>query len=78
MSSQFIYTDAIINMNPLSVVTPPSIYHDCSDRKMFWEGNFAGEEKVVSAVNMKIVVVAILGNTGRSRVVTIMSSWTSH
>ena len=51
------------NMNLLAVVTPPSVYHGCSTRKTFWEENFTGEEKLLSAVNMKIVVVAMLGNT---------------
>ena len=43
----------MINMNLLAVVTPPSIYHGCSIRKTFWGGNFRGEEKLFSAVNMK-------------------------
>ena len=46
-----------MNMKLLSVVTPPSIYHGCSARKMFWEENFTGEEKFTlgefTAVNMK-------------------------
>ena len=29
-----------MNMKLLSVVSPPSIYHGCSTRKMFWEGGF--------------------------------------
>ena len=44
----------MMNMNLLSVVTPPSIYHGCSTGKIFWEENFSGEEKLFSAVNMKI------------------------
>ena len=43
----------MMNMNLLSVVTPPSIYHGSSTRKMFWEEKFTGEEKLFSAVNMK-------------------------
>ena len=49
----FSYTDVIINMKLLDVVTSPSIYHGCSTRKMFWEENLTGEEKLLSAVNMK-------------------------
>ena len=48
----------MINMKLQSVVTPPSIYHDCSIRKTLWEENITGEEKFTlgefSAVNMKI------------------------
>ena len=33
-----------MNMNLLSVVTPPSIYHGCSTRKTFWEKKFTGEK----------------------------------
>ena len=70
-----------MNMKLLSVVTPPSIYHGCSTRKTFWEENFTGEEKFTldyfSAMNMKIVVVAMLGNKGIPRVVTITSNWKS-
>ena len=47
------YTDFMMNMKLLSVVTPPSIYHGCSTRKTFWEGKFIGEEKLFSDVNMK-------------------------
>ena len=43
----------MMNMNLLSVLTPPSIYHGCSTRKIFWEEKFTGEEKLFSAVNMK-------------------------
>ena len=49
----------MINMKLLSVVTLPSIYHGCSTLKTFWEEKFTGEVKLFSAVNMKIVVVAI-------------------
>ena len=35
-----------MNMNLLSVVTPPSIYKDCSTRKTLWEEKF-------TPVNMK-------------------------
>ena len=41
------------------------IYRGCSTRKIFWEENFTGEEKLFSAVNMKIMVVIMLGNTRR-------------
>ena len=44
-------------MNPLTVVTPPSIYRGSSTQKMFWEEKFTGEKKFtlgeVSDVNMK-------------------------
>ena len=47
----------MMNMKLLAVVTPPSIYHGCSTRKLFWEEKFTGEEKFTlgefSAVNMK-------------------------
>ena len=61
----------------LAVVTPPSIYHGCSTQKTFWKGNFTGEEKFFSPVNKKKLVVVMLGNTERSRVVPSMSPWTS-
>ena len=44
----------MMNINILEFVTPPSIYHSCFTRKKFWEENFTGEEKLFSAVNMKI------------------------
>ena len=50
--SQFSYAYVMINMKLLSVVTPPSIYHDSSTRKTFWEEKFTGEEKLFLAVNM--------------------------
>ena len=65
----------MINMNLLVVVTPPSIYHGCSTQKKFWEEKFTLGE--FTAVNMKIVVVAMLGNTDISRVATSMPPWTS-
>ena len=68
----------MVNMNLLTVVTPPFNYHSWSTRKTFWEEKFTGEEKLFSAVNMKIVVVVMLGNTGISRVAISMSPWTSH
>ena len=40
-------------MKFLAVLTPPSIYHGCSNRKMFWEENFAGKENLFLAVGMK-------------------------
>ena len=43
----------MINMNLLSVVTPPSIYHGFSTRNTFWEEKFIGEEKLFSSMNMK-------------------------
>ena len=48
----------MMNMNRLSVVTPPSIYHGCSTWKTFWEENFTGEESFTpdefSNTNMKM------------------------
>ena len=78
MSSQFSYIDVMMNMKILAVITQPSIYHGCSTRKTFWKEKFRGEEKLFSSVNIKIVVVAMLGNTGISRVVKSMSPWKSH
>ena len=43
----------MMNMNLLEVVTPPSIYHGFSNRKMFWEEIFTGKEKFFLGVNMK-------------------------
>ena len=41
-------------MKFLVVVTPPSIYHGCSTRKTFWEGNFAGKKQdLFEPVNMR-------------------------
>ena len=48
------YTDVMIKTNLLAVVTPPSIYHCCSTRKVFWEEKFTEEEKLFSAANMNI------------------------
>ena len=42
-----------MNMKLLEVVTPRSIYHGCYTWKTFWEEKFTGEEKSLSAVNMK-------------------------
>ena len=68
------------NMKILTVVKPLSIYHGPSTRKTFWEKKFTGEEKFTlgefTAMNMKIVVVAMLGNIEISRLVTNMSLWT--
>ena len=60
-------------MKLLAVVTPPSIYHGCSTRKTFWEEKFTGKEFFSLAVDMKIVVVTMLGNTMISGVVTSAS-----
>ena len=43
----------MMDMNLLVVLTPQSIYNDCSTRKTFWEKKFTGKEKLFSAVNMK-------------------------
>ena len=75
LRSQFIYTDVMMNMNILSVVTPLSIYRGCSTLKTFWEEQFTVGE--FSAVNMKIVVVTMLGKTEISRLVISTSPWTS-
>ena len=47
-------------MKFLVVVTPPSIYHGCSTRKMLWEEKFTGKEYLFLSVNMK--------NCGRQKV----------
>ena len=47
-------------MKFLVFVTPPSIYHGCSTRKTFWEGNFTGKKDLFLSVNMK--------NCGRHKV----------
>ena len=48
-----------MNMKLLAVVTSPSIYHDWSNHKKFWEENLTGEEKFTlgefTAANMKRV-----------------------
>ena len=41
-----------MNMKILVVVTPPSVYHGCSTRNMFWEEKFTLGE--FTPVNMKI------------------------
>ena len=43
----------MVNMDLLELVTPPSIYHGCYIGT-FWEETFTGEEKLFSALNMKI------------------------
>ena len=43
----------MMNMKLLEVVTAPSIYHGCLTQKTFWEEKFTGEEKLLSAVNIK-------------------------
>ena len=40
-------------MKFLVVVTPPSIYHGCSTRKMFWEEKFTGKKYFFQSLNMK-------------------------
>ena len=47
-------------MKFLVVVTPPSIYHGCSNRKTFWEEKFTGKQDLFLSVNMK--------NCGRRKV----------
>ena len=53
MSSKFSYTDVMMNMKLLAIVTPPSIYHGCSTRKTLWEEKFTGTQNLFLAVNMK-------------------------
>ena len=60
------------------MVIPLSIYHGCSTQKTFLEEKFTGKETLFLVVNIKIVVVAMLGNTRESRVVTSISPWTYH
>ena len=40
-------------MKFLVVVSPPSIYHDCSTRKTFWKENFTDKKYLFQSVNMK-------------------------
>ena len=40
-------------MKFLVVVIPLSIYHNCSNRKTFWEGKFTGKKDLFQSVNMK-------------------------
>ena len=40
-------------MKFLVIVTPPSIYHDCSTRKTFWEEKFTGKKDLFQSANMK-------------------------
>ena len=49
----YLYSCQDINMKLLVVLTPPSIYHGCSTRKMFWEENFIGKQDLFESVNMK-------------------------
>ena len=49
----YLYSCYDTNMDILAVVTPPYIYHGCSNRETFWEENFTGEVKLFSAVNLK-------------------------
>ena len=42
-----------INMKFLEVVTPPSIYHRCSNRKTLWDKKFTGKEDLFLSMNMK-------------------------
>ena len=57
-------------MKFLVVVTPPSIYHGCSTRKTFREEKFTGKQDLFESVNITILVIAKLGNTRRSRLLT--------
>ena len=68
----------MMNMKILTVVTPMSIYHGSYTWKTFWEEICTGKEKLFLAVNMKIVIISMLGKTRTSRVVTSMSPWVSH
>ena len=49
----YLYSCHDINMKFLVVVTPLSIYHDCSTRKTFWEERFTGKQYLFQSVNMK-------------------------
>ena len=40
-------------MKFLVVVTPPSIYHGCSNWKTFWEEKFTGKKYLFQSANMK-------------------------
>ena len=43
----------MMNIELLTVVTPPSIYRGCSTWKTFWEEIFTCEENLLLAVNIK-------------------------
>ena len=65
-----------MNINIPEVITPPSIYHGFSTQKTFLEEKFTLSE--FTPVNIKIVVVAVIGNKKISRIVISTSPWTSH
>ena len=69
----YLYSCHDINMKFLVVVTPPSTYHGYSTWKTFWEEKFTGKKDMFQSLNMKIMAVAKLGNTRRSRVVIRLS-----
>ena len=48
-----LYSCHDINIKFLLVVTPPSIYHGWSTRKMFWEEEFIGKQDFFESVCMK-------------------------
>ena len=64
-----------MNMILLAVVTPSSVYHGLSPQKILLEEMFTLDK--FTAASMKIVVVAMLGNTERSMIVKSISAWTS-
>ena len=57
-----LYSCHDINMKFLVVVTPPYIHHGCSTQKTFSEEKSTGKKYLFQSVNMKILVVAKLGN----------------
>ena len=66
----------MMKMKLLEVVTPPYIYHGCFTHKTLWEENFKGEEKLFSAVNVKIFGRQNIRIHRDIRVVTSMSPCT--
>ena len=58
-----------MKMQLLEVATQPSIYRGCFNRKMFWEEKCTLGE--FTPVNMKILVLEMLGNTETLRMLRI-------
>ena len=64
-----------MNMKLLAVLTQPSIYNGCYNRKTPWEEKFTPGE--FTHMKIKKLVVLMLGNTGRPRMARSTSPWKS-
>ena len=73
-----LYSSYDNNIKLLLVVTTPSIYHGCSTWKMFSEEKFSGKENLFLTVDLKILVVTMLGKTRISGVVKSTSTCKSY